>query len=111
MTTDKLFSLYKSSKYFIHLAWLDHCPNVVVDAMACGCQIICSSDGGTKEVAGKNAIVIQESGWNFAPVELYKPPPMDFTQKVENVWYNNEQYDMLSVCQKYYNFINGEING
>tara|TARA_Y100001963_G_C6763891_1_gene441158 strand:+ start:1398 stop:2039 length:642 start_codon:yes stop_codon:yes gene_type:complete len=111
LSTEKLFSLYKASKYFLHLAWLDHCPNVVVDAMACGCRIICSSAGGTKEVAGKDAIIIQEDDWDFSPVELYNPPSMDFTQKTDNVWYNNEDYGMPSVCQKYYDFINGETNG
>lgn len=111
LSTQKLFSLYKASKYFIHLAWLDHCPNVVVDAMACGCQIICSNAGGTKEIAGQNAIIIKENDWDYSPVELYNPPPMDFSQKTENIWYTNDDYDMPSVCKKYYNFINGDLNG
>ena len=111
LSTEKLFSLYKASKYFIHLAWLDHCPNVVVDAMASGCQIICSSAGGTKEIAGKNAIIIEEKTWDYSPVELYNPPPMDFSHKIQNTWHKNEQFDMNSVCQKYYNFIDGKING
>ena len=38
-----LLSLYKRSKYFIHLAWLDHCPNVVVDARASGLIVIGST--------------------------------------------------------------------
>ena len=48
MSTDKLLTLFKISKYFIHLAYLDHCPNVVIDARASGCQIICSSAGFCK---------------------------------------------------------------
>lgn len=87
LSTEKLFSLYKASKYFIHLAWLDHCPNVVVDAMASGCQIICSSAGGTKEIAGKNAIIVEEKTWDYSPVELYNPPPMDFSLKTQNTWH------------------------
>jgi len=111
LSIDKLFSLYKASKYFIHLAWLDHCPNVVVDAMACGCQIICSSAGGTKEIAGENAVIIEENEWDFSPVQLYNPPPLDFSRNVSNHWHTNHEYDMLSVSKKYYNFIKGEING
>ena len=110
LSTQKLFSLYKASKYFLHLAWLDHCPNVVVDAMSAGCQIICSSAGGTKEIAGPNAIVIEENEWDYSPVELYNPPEMDFLNKSENIWHKNEQFDMESVCLKYYNFINGKTN-
>ena len=73
--------------------------------------VICSSSGGTKEIAGPDAIIIQEDDWDFSPLELYKPPPMDFSKKSENTWHVNDDYGMPSVCQKYYNFINGEING
>ena len=98
-----LISLYKRSKYFIHLAWLDHCPNVVVDARASGCQVICSSAGGTKEIAGEDATVIQEDEWNFEPVKLYEPPIMDFTKKNKND--HNNEYDMKKVAKKYENFL------
>ena len=77
-----LISLYKVSKYFIHLAWLDHCPNVVVDARAAGCHIVCSSAGGTKEIAGKDSTIIEEDVWDFSPVKLYNPPIMDFSKKI-----------------------------
>jgi glycosyltransferase involved in cell wall biosynthesis len=100
-----LYSLYKRSKYFLHLAWLDHCPNVVVDARACGCQIICSSAGGTIEIAGKDGIIIQEEEWDFEPVELYDPPVLDFSKKIKNSY--NTSFDMQFVATKYLNFIKG----
>jgi glycosyltransferase involved in cell wall biosynthesis len=84
LSQQQLYSVYKASKYFLHLAWLDHCPNVVVDAYASGCQIICSSAGGTKEIAGDNAIVVEEEDWDFKPVELYNPPTLDFSRTVLN---------------------------
>lgn len=102
----QLFALYKRSRYFLHLAWLDHCPNVVVDARASGCQVICSSAGGTKEIAGPNAIVVQEPEWDFEPVELYDPPAMNFEKKVDNPF--NSEYNMVEVSRKYKNFILGE---
>ena len=80
----QLISLYKRSKFFVHLAWLDHCPNVVVDARASGCHIIISSSGGTKEIAGDNCTVIQENEWNFSPIDLYSPPDIDFSKKTVN---------------------------
>ena len=100
---EKLLSLYKRSKHFIHLAWLDHCPNVVVDAKASGCQIICSSAGGTKEIAGLTATVIVEDEWDYKPTKLYKPPSIDFTQKIKNVY--DVEYNMLNVAEKYVSFI------
>ena len=97
-----LISLYKRSKYFLHLAWLDHCPNVVVDARASGCQIICSSAGGTKEIAGPDSIVVQEDEWDFEPLDLYNPPALDFSKNIKNVL--NSEYDMRRVVEKYEDF-------
>jgi len=100
---EKLLSVYKRSNYFIHLSWLDHCPNVVADARASGCQIICSSTGGTKEIAGLSAIVVGEKEWDFKPTKLYSPPPMDFTNKLNN--HHDSCYDMKKVAIKYLEFI------
>ena len=105
LDVQNLISLYKRSKFFIHLSWLDHCPNVVVDALASGCQVICSSSGGTKEIAGKNAIVIEEEEeWDMSPVDLYSPPIMDFSKKVKNNW--DMSYNMEGVAEKYIYFLN-----
>ena len=100
-----LISLYKKSDYFIHLAFLDHCPNVVVDAVACGCKVICSSTGGTREVA-LGATLIEEEEWDFRPLKLYDPPSMDFTRKKENDY--NTNIDMSYVASQYNKFL-GEI--
>ena len=76
---ENLISLFKVADNFIHLAWLDHCPNVVVDAKASGCTLYCSSAGGTVELASNNDVVVVEDEWDFKPCKLYDPPPMDFT--------------------------------
>ena len=103
----QLISLYKRSKYFMHLAWLDHCPNVVVDARASGCTIICSSAGGTKEIAGPDAVVVAEDEWDFEPVFLYEPPALDFSKKIKNNCHMD--YNMSTVAQKYCEFIKNNI--
>ena len=103
-----LYSLYKVSRYFVHLAWLDHCPNVVVDARASGCQIICSNAGGTVEIAGEDAIVIDEEEWDFKPVKLYEPPRLNFEKKLNNSLHTD--YNMDSVADKYENFLKLTLN-
>ena len=97
---ESLISLYRRSKYFLHLSWLDHCPNVVVDARASGCHIICSSTGGTSEIAGKNSTIINEDEWDFSPIKLYKPPEMDFSNicKEEN---EDISIDINEVADRY----------
>ena len=101
-----LFAIYKKSKYLIHLAYLDHCPNVVVDAVACGCHVICSSAGGTKEVA-VGGTIIEEEEWDLEPLRLYSPPEMDFTRKKQNDF--NTNIDMTYVASQYHKFM-GEQN-
>ncbi len=72
-----LVALYLRSTTFIHLSYLDHCPNVVVDAQAAGCKIICSSTGGTSEIIESGTVVIEDE-WDFKPCKLYKPPAIKF---------------------------------
>ena len=104
----KLISLYKRSDYLLHLAWLDHCPNVVVDARACGCQIICSSAGGTLEISGLDAIIIEEEDWDFSPIDLYNPPKLDFSKKIQNNF--NIDLNMEKIALKYAMVLKGEKN-
>ncbi len=94
-----LISLYKRSSHFIHLAWLDHCPNVVIDARASGCHIVCSSSGGTAEIAGKDSTIIQEDEWDLNPVKLYSPPIMDFSNKTNTDF--DSEIDMSLVASRY----------
>ena len=101
---ESLISLYKRSSYFIHLAFLDHCPNVVVDARAAGCKIICSSTGGTKEIAGTDAIVVKEDAWDFSPIKLYNPPKMDFSKKIENKY--DVDISIARACDEYVEVFN-----
>jgi len=95
----QLIRLYKTSTKFIHLAWLDHCPNVVVDARACGCHIICTNSGGTQEIAGPDATIIEQELWDFSPINLYDPPPLNFSKKIKNSY--NVGYNMVTVAEKY----------
>lgn len=49
------------SDVMIHLAWLDHCPNVVVEAISQKCPVICTDSGGTKELVGNGGLVVPET--------------------------------------------------
>tara|TARA_A100001515_G_scaffold22592_2_gene17352 strand:+ start:20776 stop:21714 length:939 start_codon:yes stop_codon:yes gene_type:complete len=108
LDTDNLFSLYKASKFFIHLASPDACPNVVVDARASGCKVICSSLGGSKEIAGPDALVVSEEPWDYSPMQLNGHRPINLT-KIESNCYD-VPYDMKDVAQKYSSFLEGVYN-
>ena len=102
-----LIGLYKASNNFIHLALLDHCPNVVVDARAAGCHIVCTDSGGTKEIAGLDATIIKDLDWDFKPLKLYEPPDLDFTMKYSNK--KSSIIDIKETGQKYVKLFEGLI--
>ena len=106
-----LLSLYKKSSTFIHLAYLDHCPNVVVDAQAAGCNIVCSSTGGTSEVV-KSGKIIKEQGWDFSPIPLYYPPEINFSDSVNtlNSQCEDKKNNIVDCSEKYYNIFKEVIN-
>ena len=100
-----LIGLSKACSMFLHLSYLDHCPNVVVDARAAGCRIVCSSTGGTREIAGDNAIVVEEDEWDFSPIALYKPPPLDFSRIANKNKHSESSTTLRKVAEKYYNIM------
>ena len=95
----QLISCMKKSKYFLHLSFLDHCPNVVVDAKACDCICIVSSSGGTKEICNKKDIVIKDINWDFEPLKLYQPPKLMFDFYKNE--FNREDFSIKNICKEY----------
>lgn len=95
--------VYSITDWFLHLAWLDHCPNVVIEALSQGCSIICSDSGGTKEIVKENGIVIKESNrYNFELTDYDKPYKIEL-QKLDLKRNNVNPYhlDIKLVCDKY----------
>lgn len=104
-----LVGLYKRSTTFVHLAFIDHCPNVVVDAQAAGCKIVCASSGGTKEIVN-NGLVIKDYQWDFSPLDLYDPPKLSFDEyEVQNLD-SSKNLNIDSVAKMYYDSLLGIKN-
>tara|TARA_R100001129_G_scaffold90950_1_gene62016 strand:- start:3558 stop:4460 length:903 start_codon:yes stop_codon:yes gene_type:complete len=99
LSHDSLVSLYKRSKVFVHLGRFDNCPNVVIDARASGCSIVCTDLGGTVEIAGPDSIIIAEDPWDYEALDVYSPPALDFTKKQQNNL--NSEIKMEKVAAKY----------
>ena len=74
----------------------------MVDARAAGCHIICSSLGGTKEVAGLKATVVKEDEWDFIPFECNVPVGLNFNVEAINAYDKNISIDF--VANEYLNF-------
>ena len=83
----KLPGVLQSCTAMIHLAWLDWCPNSVVEGLASGLPVLCSHNGGTKELVKDDGIVIQlEEDYKIGTkLNLYSPPKVDINVVVKGV--------------------------
>ena len=72
--------IYSAANWMLHLAWADHCPNVVVEALAQGTPVVCSEVGGTKELIGNYGVVLKEQSYKFELADYDNPPQIDVTQ-------------------------------
>ena len=96
LSWEQCISLYKRSKVFVHLAFLDHCPNVAVDARASGCKLVVTSSGGTKEIVGVGDIVVEDLDWDLKPIDLYSPPQLNYEKKSYNTVDSNIDIRIVS---------------
>ena len=78
----RVWSIIKGCQYVIHLAYIDWCPNSVVESLICGKAVVHSSCGGTKYVVRNNGIMIKDKEWNFKPIDLYDPPDLDMDEVI-----------------------------
>jgi glycosyltransferase involved in cell wall biosynthesis len=97
-------AVYATVDWMIHLAWLDHCPNVVVEALSQNTPIICTDSGGTHEIVRDNGIVIPENvSYDFGVVDYDSPPPINIPSSLDlskrNV--NAHYLDISEVAKQY----------
>ena len=107
---DKCLEIYAASDWMIHMAWLDHCPNVVVEAISQNCAVICSSSGGTKEIVSSNGLVIQENNpYNFELTDYDSPYMIEIPSiDLPDLKIDNSYLDIKIVSRKYANILKGE---
>lgn len=78
---DVYLEFYSAANWMLHLAWLDHSPNVVCECLGQGTPVVCSSDGGTRELVGGFGVVLNESKkYDYALANYDDPPTIDVTQ-------------------------------
>jgi len=118
---EKLCKYYKSSDLYIHIPWIDHCPNTVVEAIANDVPVVTSNQGGTKELVEKtNSGIVSECDDDITIgeyVDLYNPPKPniniianDILKIFKNYQHyknniNNELVDIDYIARQYVDFI------
>lgn len=78
--------IFSAANWMLHLAWLDHCPNTVVEALSQKTPVICSEHGGTKElVQGYGVILKEKNDYRFELADYDNPPKIDIMQIKEKL--------------------------
>tara|TARA_S200000501_G_C20788616_1_gene728436 strand:- start:161 stop:1165 length:1005 start_codon:yes stop_codon:yes gene_type:complete len=113
---------------FIHLSWLEACPNSVVEAVGNYVPTICNNVGGTREVIEvTNGGLISECDdealldnllYRKKTLDLESPPKIDYKVVIDDIFklINNYEYyfnlivttniDIVNISNKYLDFIN-----
>lgn len=74
--------IFAAANWMFHLAWADHSPNCVIEALSQGTPVVCSSVGGTKELVGDFGIVIEDKPYNYELFDYDNPPLLDVSKVV-----------------------------
>lgn len=73
--------IFSAANWMLHLAWLDHCPNTVVESLSQGTPVVCSEQGGTKELVQGYGIALKEDKeYNYELTDYDNPPKIDVKQ-------------------------------
>ena len=84
---DQLPKYYQMADAMAHLSWLDWCPNTVVEGLASRLPVLCTHNGGTRELVKNDGLVIQlEEDYEIGTeVTLYRPPKVDINIIIDGV--------------------------
>lgn len=65
VTNSDLSHWLHEADVLLHPRLGDWCPNVVIEALACGLPIVCGSWGGTAELVGDAGVVVTTGEWTY----------------------------------------------
>jgi glycosyltransferase involved in cell wall biosynthesis len=71
---EKCLQVFAAADRMLHMAWLDHCPNSVLESLSQETAVICGDSGGTKEIVGKNGTILPDVEYNFELMDYDNPP-------------------------------------
>lgn len=58
-TNREVISIMKACDYQIHLSFIDICPNIILEGLSCGLNVLCTNLGGTRELVRNDGVVLE----------------------------------------------------
>jgi len=117
-TNEELISIMKACNYQIHLSFIDICPNIVIEGLSCGLNILCTNLGGTSELVGENGVILKvDKFWKTRYLKkrienLDNVKSNIVAMGINKLLKKKERnniivFDMKSIVKKYINIIKG----
>lgn len=92
----EIAGLMRQNDIFVHAAENDPCPNVVLEALACGLPVLYKDSGGTSELAKGYGVPLDE-GYRRAIAELRER----YSETRENILQNLHSFSIEYAAEKY----------
>ncbi len=101
LSHEDCISIYKRCEYMIHLGFLDHFANVLVESLASGCPVIHTDSGGTPEVVQNNGIIIPEKQkYDYSLINYDEPWELNYSDfSLPNKKINVSNIEHLNIKQ------------
>jgi len=84
----ELGNIYRACDLMLNLSYWDTCPNVVIEALACGLPIVGVNHGGVAELIGDGGVLVNEDiGMTYHdhldPLRMPQAPVQDYIQAIQ----------------------------
>ena len=96
---EQIYEIYSKADFMLCLSYDDPCPNVVVEALACGLPVVYTNTGGVPEIVADAGVGVDENidlNKRYIPHFSYKCMPQinpdDYVQAVEKLMDNYQYY-------------------
>ena len=109
----------EQADYQIHLCHIDSCPNIVLEGLSCGLNVLCSNLGGTKELVKDDGVVLNvdemwEGKYLSSSIKLDSVPKKKVAKGIHKLIKlstkpDTSRFNMDCVAEKYANIIRNNV--
>jgi len=83
----KMMNIVAGSSFVVHLAYLDCCPNSVVESLVAGKPVLHSCSGGTGEIVKDSGYSVEDVPYKYNIIDLYNINLPDINKAIDGYKY------------------------